>query len=142
MSSETLTLPMTWYSAGRISILQNTCLFFCDRKRAPQAESFCDAILTKKWYSLTPCLDLERYPILTKGYFSESQCCDLQNRYSAETQHIPQAKIRRSQKLVFCIEFDQILVMLDQCPATTDRPNDLVFCWTHQYSPEHLFVHL
>jgi len=35
-----LIIPMTWYSPGRNSIFQNTCLFFCDCKRAPQAEIF------------------------------------------------------------------------------------------------------
>ena len=131
---------MTWYSARRVSFLQNTCLFFSDRKRAPQAEIFLDPISVNKWYSLTPRGVLEHYPILTKDHFSVSQCSKLQNLYSLGTQFIPQAKIRRAQKLVFCIKFDQILILLDHCPAPTNRPNDSVCFRMHQYSSEHLFL--
>ena len=89
------TVQMTQYSSERITSLQNTCLFFSDRKRAPQAEIFWDPILTKNWYSLTNRGDLEHHSIFSSDPNPESPCSGLQNVYSALAQLRPVGQMLR-----------------------------------------------
>jgi hypothetical protein len=53
---------------------------------------------------------------------------------------LPRRKIGIAQKLVFYIEFDQILDLLDDCPATTNTSHDLVFFGMNWYSSGRLSI--